>query len=66
LQQQQQLTALDSTLVISDQRLEDLAKESFSIGKASKLEVLNTQVDLNTDKVNLLRQQGCIPILKRP
>jgi outer membrane protein TolC len=56
VQQQQQLTALDSTLVISNQRL-DLAKNRFSIGKASKLEVLNAQVDLNTDKVNLLRQQ---------
>ena len=56
VQQQQQLTALDSTMVISNQRL-DLAKNRFSIGKASKLEVLNAQVDLNTDKVNLLRQQ---------
>ena len=56
VQQQQQLTALDSTLIISNQRL-DLAKNRFSIGKASKLEVLNAQVDLNTDKVNLLRQQ---------
>ena len=56
VQQQQQLTALDSTLVISNQRL-DLAKNRFSIGKASKLEVLNAQVDLNTDKVNLLKQQ---------
>ena len=56
VQQQQQLTALDSTLIISNQRL-DLAKNRFSIGKASKLEVLNSQVDLNTDKVNLLRQQ---------
>lgn len=56
VQQQQQLAALDSTLVISNQRL-DLAKNRFSIGKASKLEVLNAQVDLNTDKVSLLRQK---------
>jgi outer membrane protein TolC len=56
VQQKQQLTALDSTMVISNQRL-DLAKNRFSIGKASKLEVLNAQVDLNTDKVNLLRQK---------
>jgi outer membrane protein TolC len=56
VQQKQQLSALDSTMVISNQRL-DLAKNRFSIGKASKLEVLNAQVDLNTDKVNLLRQQ---------
>ncbi|WP_413998248.1 TolC family protein [Flavobacterium sp. W1B] len=56
VQQQQQLTALDTTLVISNQRL-TLAQNRFSIGKASKLEVLNAQVDLNTDKVSLLRQK---------
>lgn len=56
VQQQQQLTALDSTLVISDQRLR-LADNRFSIGKSSKLEVLNAQVDLNTDQTMQLRQQ---------
>ena len=56
VQQQQQLSALDSTIVISNQRL-NLAQNRFTIGKASKLEVLNAQVDLNTDKVTLLRQQ---------
>ena len=56
VQQQQQLAALDTTIVISNQRL-NLAKNRFTIGKASKLEVLNAQVDLNTDKVALLRQQ---------
>ena len=56
VQQQQQLAALDTTIVISNQRL-NLAQNRFSIGKASKLEVLNAQVDLNTDKVALLRQK---------
>lgn len=56
VQQQQQLAALDTTLVISNQRL-TLAQNRFTIGKASKLEVLNAQVDLNTDKVALLRQK---------
>ncbi|WP_291122960.1 TolC family protein, partial [Flavobacterium sp. UBA6046] len=56
VQQQQQLAALDTTIVISNQRL-DLAQNRFIIGKASKLEVLNAQVDLNTDKVALLRQK---------
>ncbi|MFV5693296.1 TolC family protein [Flavobacterium sp. LT1R49] len=56
VQQQQQLVALDSTIVISNQRL-TLAQNRFTIGKASKLEVLNAQVDLNTDKVTLLRQK---------
>jgi outer membrane protein len=56
VQQQQQLSALDSTLVISNQRVE-LAQNRFSIGKASKLEVLNAQVDLNTDTTTYLRQK---------
>ena len=56
VQQQQQLAALDTTIVISKQRL-TLAQNRFIIGKASKLEVLNAQVDLNTDQVALLRQK---------
>ena len=56
VQQQQQLAALDTTIVISNQRLA-LAQNRFTIGKASKLEVLNAQVDLNTDTVTLLKQK---------
>ena len=56
VQQQRQLAALDTTIVISKQRL-TLAQNRFIIGKASKLEVLNAQVDLNTDQVTLLRQK---------
>lgn len=56
VQQQQLLAALDTTLVISRQRLE-LAQNRFTIGKASKLEVLNAQVDLNTDITNMLKQK---------
>lgn len=56
VQQQQQLAALDSTIVISNQRM-TLAQNRFTIGKASKLEVLNAQVDLNTDRVTILRQK---------
>lgn len=56
VQQQQQLIVLDSTLLLSQQRV-DLAQNRFSIGKASKLEVLNAQVDFNTDQTLLLRQK---------
>ena len=56
VQQQQQLLALDSTLVISEQRVE-LAQNRFTIGRSSRLEVLNAQVDLNTDRTTLLRQR---------
>jgi len=54
--QQQQLAALDTTIVISNQRFA-LANNRYTIGKASKLEVLNAQVDLNTDKTTLLKQK---------
>lgn len=56
VQQKQQLSALDSTMVISEQRVE-LAQNRFTIGRASKLEVLNAQVDINTDRTTMLRQQ---------
>ncbi len=56
VQQQQQLSALDSTIFISNQRVE-LANNRFIIGKASKLEVLNAKVDLNTDETLQLRQK---------
>lgn len=56
VQQQQQLSALDSTILISEQRVE-LAHNRFTIGKASKLEVLNAQVDLNTDQTLMHRQK---------
>src|SRR5690606_40416132 len=35
----------------------ELADNRWTIGRASKLEVLNAQVDLNTDRTTLLRQQ---------
>ncbi|MDV6168858.1 TolC family protein [Flavobacterium sp. DG1-102-2] len=56
VQQQQTLTALDTAIVISKQRV-TTADNRFKIGKAAKLEVLNAQVDLNTDQTNYLRQR---------
>ncbi|PJE43981.1 MAG: transporter [Flavobacterium sp.] len=55
VQQQQQLAAIDTAIVISQERV-TTAQNRFSIGKASKLEVLNAQVDLNTDKSLQLKQ----------
>ena len=55
-QQKQQLTALDTAIVISNLRV-TTADNRYRIGKASKLEVLNAQVDLNTDTTTLLRQK---------
>jgi outer membrane protein len=56
VQQQQLIKALDTTIVISKQRLKT-AENRFLIGKAAKLEVLNAQVDLNTDSSTLLKQK---------
>ena len=55
VQQQQQIKALDTAIVISNQRL-NTAQNRYTIGKAAKLEVLNAQVDLNTDVSSRLKQ----------
>lgn len=56
VQQQQMLQALDTAIVISKQRV-NTAQNRFTIGKAAKLEVLNAEVDLNTDQTNFLKQK---------
>jgi len=56
VQQQQQLRAYDTAIAISRLRL-TTAQNRFEIGKAARLEVLNAEVDFNTDTTNLLRQQ---------
>jgi outer membrane protein TolC len=63
VQQQQNLASIDTAIVISTQRL-TTAQNRFSIGKASKLEVLNAQVDLNTDLSLLLKQKEYYQISK--
>ena len=56
IQEQQKLSDLDSTIVISQKRLE-FTKNRYTIGKGSKLDVLNAQVDLNTDLGNLVKEK---------
>lgn len=53
VQQQQKLSHLDSTIIISKKRV-DFTENRHIIGKGSKLDVLNAKVDLNTDIGNLL------------
>ena len=50
-QQQAQLKAYDTAIVISRLRVET-ARNRFEIGKAARLELLNAQVDFNTDTTN--------------
>lgn len=63
--QQQQLKMIDSIISVSEFRL-NTAKNRFSIGKASKLEVLNAEVDLNADqstKIQLSEQYGISKVM---
>lgn len=63
LEQQNMLSALDSSIHISNERLRT-AQNRFSIGKAAKLEVLNVQVNLNEDVSARLRQAETVKNLK--
>ncbi|MDP3582183.1 MAG: TolC family protein [Ignavibacteria bacterium] len=51
------------SVAISEQRLK-ITEEKFSVGSASKLEVLSAKVDLNTDRSNLLNQEVVLSGLK--
>jgi outer membrane protein TolC len=50
-------------VAISEERLR-ITEEKFSVGSASKLEVLSAKVDLNTDRSNLLNQEVVLNGLK--
>ncbi|WP_437922227.1 TolC family protein [Sphingobacterium sp. LRF_L2] len=63
VEQQNMLSALDSSIHISNARLRT-AQNRFSIGKAAKLEVLNVQVNLNEDVSARLRQAETVKNLK--
>ena len=63
VEQQNLLKALDSSVVISQDRLRT-AENRFSIGKASRLEVLNVQVNLNADESARLKQSEVVRNLK--
>lgn len=57
VQAKQVLNVNKETVKISEDRLK-LSKDRFDAGKASKTEVLQAQVDLNTDKSLLMRQEN--------
>lgn len=52
----ERLTSLMSTLELSEQR-QNIAKDKYELGKGSKLEFLQAQVDYNTDKSNVANQE---------
>jgi outer membrane protein len=57
IQQQNKERVLQEAVKLGEERL-NLAKNKYEVGSGSKLEYFNAQVDLNTDKSNLLRQQA--------
>lgn len=63
VEQQKMLQAIDTNIVLSQARLR-MAENRFSIGKASKLEVLNVQVNLNADISTRLKQIEVLRNLK--
>lgn len=63
IEQSNLLDAIDSSILISQQRL-TTAEHRLTIGKSSRLEVLNAQVNLNEDESNRIKQLNTIQNLK--
>lgn len=59
VQNKKQLNALQQSVTISTDRLK-LANDKLAVGKVSKTEFLKAQVDLNTDKSALMKQQNLV------
>ncbi len=59
VQAEQVLKLVDKSLNVSASRLA-LSSSKYAIGKASQSEYLSAQVDYNTDKMQLLRQQVAV------
>jgi outer membrane protein len=56
VRQKQRIQVIDKSLSISGERIR-LADEKFQLGAASRLDVLQAQVDYNTDKSDLLNSE---------
>lgn len=56
VRQKQRLQVIDKSIAISEERIR-LADEKFLLGAASRLEVLQAQVDFNADRSDLLNSQ---------
>ena len=53
--EKERLRLLNSNVTLSEDRLQ-VAKQKYELGKASKLEYLQAQVDLNADRSNYIQQ----------
>ncbi|GAA3971204.1 TolC family protein [Mucilaginibacter dorajii] len=63
ISQNEQIKALKGAIDISHTQLR-YANDKFHVGRASKLDVLNAQVNLNTDTANLVTQSQLFKTLK--
>ncbi|RED97994.1 TolC family protein [Marinoscillum furvescens] len=57
--EEERLELMKSSLKVSEERVK-ISKQKYDVGKASKMEYLQAQVDLNTDKSALVKQQEMI------
>lgn len=57
--EEERLELMKSSLEVSEERV-TISKQKYEVGKASKMEYLQAQVDLNADKSALVRQQEAI------
>ncbi|ELR73813.1 putative outer membrane protein TolC [Fulvivirga imtechensis AK7] len=62
-QEKERLALYKSNVELSEERLR-IAKDKYELGKASKLEYLQAQVDLNADKSAMIRQMETFTIKK--
>ncbi|UII26126.1 TolC family protein [Fulvivirga maritima] len=62
-QEKERLQSFTSNVGLSEERLQ-IAHDKYDLGKASKLEFLQAQVDLNTDKSSLVQQRELLAVRK--
>ena len=63
VRQKQRLQVIDKSIAISEERIR-LADEKFQLGAASRLDILQAQVDYNTDRSDFLNGQEVFRISK--
>jgi outer membrane protein len=61
--EKERLSRYDSNVLLSNERL-SVARDKYELGKASKLEFLQAQVDLNADKSLKIQQQQQLALRK--
>lgn len=61
--EKERLQLFESNVQLSNQRLK-VAKDKYELGKASKIEFLQAQVDLNADKSSMIKQLELLTIRK--